>query len=80
MCVEDYSLCPANIACGNGWRLCSDYQCHPRSEPCPAERDQDTWRIQREEGKKLCRGGGVVDIDQICPNHVRIVIIKPHHH
>ena len=72
MCVDDYALCPVNIACGEGWRMCGDYQCHPRTEACPAEFDEYYWKIQRDEGKKICRGGGVVDFDELCPNHVGI--------
>lgn len=69
MCVNDYSKCPSNIVCGKGMRLCSDHQCHSREEVCPSYPDYVNW-LSLEAGKKICRGEGIVEVNQFCPNHV----------
>lgn len=67
--MNDYSKCPSNIVCGKGMRLCSDHQCHSRKEVCPSYPDDVNW-LSLEAGKKICRGGGIVEVSQFCPNHV----------
>ena len=82
MCVDDYSKCPSNTVCGKGMRLCSDRQCHSRLESCPSYPDDVNWNSLKI-GKKVCRGGGIVELNQFCPNHVhneRIVLYRLYVH
>ena len=68
-CVKDYTQCPTNIVCGYGKKLCSDRLCHNRAEDCPLSSDL-YYADALRKGKKICRGGGIVAIDQVCSNHV----------
>ena len=69
-CVKDNTQCPSNIVCGYGKKLCSDRLCHNRSEDCPQSPDQ-YYSEALQKGLKVCRGGGIVAMDQVCSNHVR---------
>ena len=68
-CADSYEQCSTNSICKKGYRMCSDRLCHPRSEKCPSYVDE-YHNLALHSGKKLCKGGEVIDKGNLCPSIV----------